>query len=54
MNIRQRVLSARILDRMEKMHRDGSEKVVKDAKGYKYIAENGEVLIEAEMKMRSK
>ena len=54
MSPRQRILSIRILNRMEEMHKNGNEKVIKDEDGYKYIAEDGKVLIRAKEEMRSK
>ena len=54
MNVRQRMLSISILNRMEEMYKNGNKKVVKDEEGYKYYGENGKVILEAKMKMRSK
>ena len=44
MDIRQRLLSIKILENMEEMHKNGNKKVVKDDKGYSYINEYGEII----------
>lgn len=52
MTIRERMLAIRLIDKMENQYQEGMECITKENGVLKYTDEQGNVLIEASMKMR--